>query len=296
LMLPAVKVRGRTGDNVIVGEDAPGPVRVEVALYSGASSPQLMTLYWGALANPVATYQVTPGDTPGITVAFEVPWDAIIAVGSDPALPVCYTVSNGVNLQQSPETLCRVDIAVQDATLPLPRYPQPPSYQSPPRWDERIANYNCSARAWAGITLYIPADARLVDGSRMVVHWKGYAGRNLSSPIDGLEADFELRLDATAATQGVTFVIGPEHFQRLVLPLSYRGIDDVGQGSADAWYTLYRPGLPAIYNLHPENYCTVDLIRPGSICPCTRDDYLSDPPDWCEECDPLVEANCPPAH
>lgn len=304
--LPSVTVKGSTGDNRIVSADAPGPVPVEVMLYTPVNEHELLELFWGELPAPVADYEVMAGDVPGITITFQVPWASILAAGADPALPVAYTVSNGVNAQRSPTTSCEVDLAVEDATLPAPFYPEPDGYVGPPQWELLIGNVNCSAHPWRGLDIIVPADERFKEGDRVVLQWKGYSSSNLSesTALPGTVERYEKVVppwtkdkNGRLAPQPIPFVIPPEHFRRCILPASYRG-QGPGQramGSGYAWYTLYSAGLPAIHNRHKASYCTIDLIRPNGSCPCTWDRYPDEAEDWCVDCDPSTDPGCTPA-
>jgi len=303
--LPSVTVKGSTGDNRIVSADAPGPVPVEVLLYSPANEHERLELFWGALPAPVADYEVMAGDVPGISITFQVPWASILAAGADPALPVAYTVSNGVNAQRSPTTSCEVDLAVEDATLPAPIYPEPDGYVGPPQWELLIGNVNCSAHPWRGLDIIVPADERFKEGDRVVLQWKGYSSSNLSesTALPGTVERYEKVVPpwtkdkkGRLAPQPIPFVIPQEHFRRCILPTSYRG-QGAGQramGSGYAWYTLYSAGLPAIHNRHKASYCAIDLIRPGGKCPCTWDHYPGEAEDWCVDCDPSTDPGCTP--
>lgn len=302
--LPLVTVKGVTGDNVITLADANQPVRVEVLLYANPQPGEKLDLFWGGLVGdaPVATYTVQAGDVAGKLIVFAVLWADVLAGGGGLGVPVRYTTFNGINGQQCQDTLCRVEVAVEDRALPVPFYPDPnaPKFTAGPEetWNPIIANYNCAAHPWRGVVIRIPASDRFVANSRIVLGWRGYSTSNLaeSSFLPGTLYQEERVITAATEKQEVSFTIPPADFRRCILPTSYRGQGE-GQrtpGSGYAFYTLYSPGLPAVHNEHKQSYCRIDLIRPGANCPCSWDGYPTEEEDWCLDCDPITDGACAP--
>lgn len=284
--LARVTVKGRGGDNRIGDEDVGTQVKVELALYPDPNPGEELRLYWGQLAEPVARYTVNASDAGGDILEFFVPWQRVVDAGVSAAMPVRYLTFNGVNSQQSEDTLVTISFSVIEPTLPKVFYPKPEG--APHDWDERIPQFNCAVKPWRGMTVYLPADPRFVAGARIVFHWQGYYRENLTN--SGHESfyvgdDFEVGpLDASAARDGVTFTLPASRFKDLIEPIGFKGVSTPIQdqnGSAEMWYTLYREGQVPITNKRRENYARISLIPPGGKCPCDRDNYQDDD-SWCQ--------------
>lgn len=269
--LQQVLVKGNGGDNVVRPEPVPDPptLPVELVLYDNPRPGERLDLFWGTLSAPVASVTLDASHSPGSTVTFQVRWADVIRAGNSAVMPVRYTTFNGVNGQQSPDTLVDVKVVVVE-DLPLPQFPD----------RDRLLYINCSAQPWNGIRIVIPPDARFEGGDELILHWDGYSGTALSGQLI-LQENFPMTLTASAATEGIQFTI--EDFERHILPLGFKspGLPSSQQdGSGEAWYTLYKKDGSEGTSKRREAYCSIGLVPAGAPCPCRREDYLEDSA-WC---------------
>jgi hypothetical protein len=206
--------------NTLTSDDFGEPAEGILELFDGPLAGQTISLLWGANATPAAQYIVQPGDVAGKRVPFTIPWSIIDQDRENPALPVYYTTSNNVNLQQALTTSVNVSIVVIE-NLKEPSFPH--------------ANKNgvldCCAcpRLWKGVWVKIEGNAAFDKDDEVTLNWQGCKGLNGSEPIPGVTDKFPTILSDAQARDG--FEVHVADFERLIAPM----VDD---GSALCHYTL----------------------------------------------------------
>jgi hypothetical protein len=206
--------------NTLTSDDFGEPAEGILELFDGPLAGQTISLLWGANATPAAQYIVQPGDVAGKRVPFTIPWSIIDQDRENPALPVYYTTSNNVNLQQALTTSVNVSIVVIE-NLKEPSFPH--------------ANKNgvldCCAcpRLWKGVWVKIDGNAAFDKDDEVTLNWQGCKGLNGSEPIPGVTDKFPTILSDAQARDG--FEVHVADFERLIAPM----VDD---GSALCHYTL----------------------------------------------------------
>jgi hypothetical protein len=206
--------------NTLTSDDFGEPAEGILELFDGPLAGQTISLLWGANATPAAQYIVQPGDVAGKRVPFTIPWPIIDQDRENPALPVYYTTSNNVNLQQALTTSVNVSIVVIE-NLKEPSFPH--------------ANKNgvldCCAcpRLWKGVWVKIEGNAAFDKDDEVTLNWQGCKGLNGSEPIPGVTDKFPTILSDAQARDG--FEVHVADFERLIAPM----VDD---GSALCHYTL----------------------------------------------------------
>jgi hypothetical protein len=206
--------------NTLTSDDFGEPAEGILELFDGPLAGQTISLLWGANATPAAQYIVQPGDVAGKRVPFTIPWPIIDQDRENPALPVYYTTSNNVNLQQALTTSVNVSIVVIE-NLKEPSFPH--------------ANKNgvldCCAcpLLWKGVWVKIEGNAAFDKDDEVTLNWQGCKGLNGSEPIPGVTDKFPTILSDAQARDG--FEVHVADFERLIAPM----VDD---GSALCHYTL----------------------------------------------------------
>jgi hypothetical protein len=206
--------------NTLTSDDFGEPAEGILELFDGPLAGQTISLLWGANATPAAQYIVQPGDVAGKRVPFTIPWSIIDQDRENPALPVYYTTSNNVNLQQALTTSVNVSIVVIE-NLKEPSFPH--------------ANKNgvldCCAcpRLWKGVWVKIEGNAAFDKDDEVTLNWQGCKGLNGSEPIPGVTDKFPTILSDAQARDG--FEVHVADFERLIAPM-------VDNGSALCHYTL----------------------------------------------------------
>lgn len=206
--------------NTLTSDDFGEPAEGILALFDAPLAGQTIRLFWGAIATPAAQYIVQPGDVAGKQVPFTIPWSIIDQDRENPALPVYYTTSNNVNLQQALTTSVNVSIVVIE-NLKEPSFPH--------------ANKNgvldCCAcpRLWKGVWVKIDGNAAFDKDDEVTLRWQGCKGLNGSEPIPGVTDKFPTILSDAQARDG--FEVHVADFERLIAPM-------VDNGSALCHYTL----------------------------------------------------------
>ncbi|MEZ1324155.1 hypothetical protein QIW46_22700 [Pseudomonas fluorescens] len=206
--------------NTLTSDDFGEPAEGILELFDGPLAGQTISLLWGANATPAAQYIVQPGDVAGKRVPFTIPWPIIDQDRENPALPVYYTTSNNVNLQQALTTSVNVSIVVIE-NLKEPSFPH--------------ANKNgvldCCAcpRLWKGVWVKIEGNAAFDKDDEVTLNWQGCKGLNGSEPIPGVTDKFPTILSDAQARDG--FEVHVADFERLIAPM-------VDNGSALCHYTL----------------------------------------------------------
>lgn len=97
--------------NVLTRDDEEQPAALLLQLYEPLHAGEMIDVYWNDTLVPEAGYTVGPDDQPGIVVTRFIPWDAIVAAGNQPALPVYYRLraQGSPNYQQSPTAQVHAD-------------------------------------------------------------------------------------------------------------------------------------------------------------------------------------------
>ena len=201
--------------------------RVWVRLYLNPQPGEVLALYWGS-RGPVAYYTVQTGDVANQLVQFvpDVSGADIVGEGNNPALPVWYSTSNGVNEQHSPETSVNVHV---DPLFQLAA----PLISHTLHGD---ANYlTCESRPAIchGVRWQVPADTRMRRDDELRFYWQGFLANNWGDPIE--DTDFEVRIPITDEhlSSGVPIVVLP--WDSKIEPMR-------NKASATAKYYLYREG------------------------------------------------------
>lgn len=220
--LALVEVFGENSQtlNTLNTDDFGLPARVLLPLYDAPEQGQLLELYWGSYPGVVAFYEVKSGDVAGKPVEFSVPWHVIDSDKENPALPVWYTTSNGVNQQQSMPTRVAVSIVVIEG-LQEPVFPHA----------NRNGVLDCCARPrlWEGVTVRIKADPLIEQGDTLTLFWQGSTGLAGAEPIEGTYAEIEKELTTLRPGEDIDIVV--EDYDQLIAPM----VDD---GSALVYYWL----------------------------------------------------------
>ncbi|WP_447796439.1 hypothetical protein [Pseudomonas moraviensis] len=206
--------------NTLTSDDFGEPAGGILALFDAPLAGQTISLFWGAITTPAAQYIVQPGDVAGKRVPFTIPWTIIDQDRDNPALPVYYTTSNNVNLQQALPTSVNVSIVVIE-NLKEPSFPHA----------TRDGVLDCCAcpRLWKGVWVKIEGNAAFDKDDEVTVHWQGSEGLNGSEPIPGVTDKFLTILSEAQARDG--FEVHVADFERLIAPM-------VNDGSALCHYTL----------------------------------------------------------
>lgn len=252
--LARVVVKGVTGDDVVTQLDAPGPVRVEVPLWTTpAPVPgHRLELFWGGEAAFAGDYEIQPTDLPGQTVAFFVPWVVIMGAASG-QIPVYYWTDNAVNRQRSPAKAVRVEL---DTLKGL---------EKPVLLNDSTRDYvACDTRPepWTGVFIGVPWDATHFEvDDRIQVYWSSYPTKAGSGdPFPGTSVTFDVVLTQDHKNAGrVEVLIAPFD------PLFTRPglVNDYGSGVS--YYRLFKVSGPT--GVSSKKLVFIDLKRPlGGVC------------------------------
>ncbi|WP_422416460.1 hypothetical protein [Pseudomonas sp. GZD-222] len=220
--LAKVEVRGAVSDlpNQLTAQDDGHDARLLVALFDDPQPGDYLEVFWGAVLEPAARYDVQPGDAAGKPLELSVPWRVIEQDKNNVALPVAYITSNTVNQQQAPATAVSV-VIVPIEGLPVPTFPHA----------DRQGYLNCCAtpRLWEGVTLRIAGNPNFAQGDAVEVTWQGYEDLGANRPIPGTQLIIPKVLSASEAADG---------FEVVILPYSTHIEPMEDNGSAVASYTL----------------------------------------------------------
>ncbi|MNQ53061.1 hypothetical protein D3C85_670930 [compost metagenome] len=252
-LLPRVVVKGVTADNKLTYADYGLDATVQVALYAGPQRGQILELFWGWPPRFADRYVVKASDTEGTIIPFTVPWAIIEDDVENPALPVFYTTFNGVNRQQSRNTLVDVNITTIKGLKPA-RYPDADIFQ----W------INCANAPWNGIRVEIPGDnQRLSAGDKIELFWQGCRNSNGSDPIPGTDISLiHEELTADEAENGLII---------RVLPFDpYIKAPGSERGSALVHYRVTKEDGKTGFS--PRNFVRISIVVPGSSQLCVGDD------------------------
>ncbi|MGB4488651.1 MAG: hypothetical protein WBI95_24570 [Pseudomonas veronii] len=252
--LARVVVKGVTGDDVVTELDAPGPVRVEVPLWSTpAPVPgHRLELFWGGEAAFVGDYEIQPTDLPGQTVAFFVPWIVIMGAASG-QIPVYYWTDNSVNRQRSPTKLVRVEL---DTLRGL---------EKPVLLNDSTRDFvACDTRPepWTGVFIGVLWDVTHFEvGDRIQVYWSSYPTKaGNGDPFPGTSVTFDVVLTEDHRNAGrVDVLITPFD------PLFTRPglVSDFGSGVT--YYRLFK--VSGATGVSSKKLIFINLKRPlGGVC------------------------------
>jgi len=248
-LLALVDIIGGSGTpNVLLPADRAAPVVPYLMLYQTPAAGEVLELYWGRVAGPVARYDVQPGDLEGDRVAFTpVPWSVIDADSNNARVPVYYTTSNAVNEQQSDNQYVRVQVVTID-DLPEPGFE-----------DEDAFGYiQCDKKPWEGIRVRVKFDSGHFGlDDEIMVFWQGYRNFNSTDPITETYGEFPE-------------TIGPGHLQDGYIDVWIRPyepyIKPVTRGSWGTYYTLTKADGQFGTSPAPENLKIIETVSP-EMCP-----------------------------
>ena len=220
--LAKLEVRGQKSDlpNKLLGIDFGLSAKALLSLYDDPEPFQVIDVYWGRITEPVASYEVQPGDTAGKRIEIEILWEHIEQELQNPRLPVYYVTRNGVNDQHARVTEVDVAIVIID-DLKEPTFPH----------GGKQGVLNCCAipRLWEGVTVSIPAHPAFSAMDEVVMYWQGCRNMNGTDPIQGVYDEFTKQLSASDAVNGFDIVVTA--YENLIAPM-------VNNGSALAYYVL----------------------------------------------------------
>lgn len=247
-LLTLSEIRGQSDiANELIPSDRNAPVVASVELYQNPLAGQTLELFWGGWPDAAAVYTVKTGDVAGSQVKFsDVPWSIIDAEPNNAALPVYYTTSNGVNLQQSRVTSIKVRVVTID-DLPEPAFPDA----------DKWGYINCEDSPWDGIKHKITfANNRFTSGDIITLFWQGYSNFNDTDPIPETYGEFSYEVNDADITNGSAVIT--------VLP--YRPhIEPIVEGSGGAFYTLTKKD--GQFGTSPTGVVKIVRVRPGNT-PC----------------------------
>jgi len=247
-LLALCEIRGQSNlPNELIATDRNAPVIPRVELFQNPVAGQKLELYWGAWPTAAATYTVQPGDVAGQQIQFsDVPWNIIDSEPNNAALPVYYTTSNGVNLQQSSTTYVKVRVVTID-DLPEPDFP-----------DADLWGYiNCAGTPWDGIKHKITfTNNRFEADDVITLCWQGYRNLNATDPIQGTYGEFQYEIKNSDITDGFALIT--------VLPYTPY-IEPITEGSGGAFYTLAKKD--GQFGTSPTGIVKINRLLPdGTLC------------------------------
>ncbi|MBI6657041.1 MULTISPECIES: hypothetical protein [Pseudomonas] len=175
--LAKVEIRGAVSDtaNHLDFSDSDQCVTATVALPEGPAVGKWLDLYWGDREDPVASYTVKSDDKPGQLVTFTgVPWEIVAETPNNPAFPVSYRTSNGVNEQLAPNQFVNINI------VPPVRFPRPEfAHASTTGW----LNCQTDPPIWEGVHVHVNKHAAIAVGDELRLKWQGTWGFAGDRPI-----------------------------------------------------------------------------------------------------------------
>lgn len=233
--------------NTLLTEDFGQDALARLELYADPKPDELIEVYWGSVSTPVAHYKVKDGDVSGTIVPFTIPWSAIDTDKDNPALPVYYTTSNGINQQRAPHQDVVVSIIVID-DLKEPTFPHA----------NRFGVLDCCAkpRLWEGVWVEVPGNVMFDDGDTVELVWQGCRNENGSSFIRGVRQTFSKVLSLQEARNG--FQVHVDNYDMLIAPM-------VNNGSALVHYTLKK--INGGVGVSKSDFVIINRTMPsGAIC------------------------------
>ncbi|WLG41740.1 hypothetical protein [Pseudomonas rhodesiae] len=250
--LPVAQVWGLTSNtqDVVNHDDNPAGARARVLLYDNPEPGQILRFYWNG-TGPVATYTVQLGDVEGqLVFSSVIPWAAMTGV-INPALPVYYTTSNGVNDQRSPNTLVNVN------TGALIQFNEPVLKHSLVGPAAKLA---CCSKPeiFEGVGWYVAPDARFQLNDVVRLMWEGFPNNNWSPPAidESRYAENQTFFIQEQLEGGLNFLVWP--YEEKVVPMH-------DSRTAQAWFQVRRGG--ALIGESKPRYIRIDLNYPtGGYC------------------------------
>ncbi|WP_439862408.1 hypothetical protein [Pseudomonas antarctica] len=232
--------------NYLDTTDAGKGVRASFKLFKNPKVGERALLYWPNRSDSVATYTVVKDDVEGMVKDFDtlIPWQDIQNGGTNANTLVYYQTDNGVNQQQSPNTVVSVSLA------PLVRFARPTFPQSfnHPR---RFLNCDTKPVIWDGVEVLIdPAPHVLQAGDKVLLTWQGFRNYPDRNPIP---ETFEVLTFTWAGTAAQKFVV--TNYEKLIRPLN-----DFSGGSAK--YQVLRNNV--MIGESVVGYVQIDRKYPGS--------------------------------
>jgi len=264
LNLPLAEVRGLVSDepNVVDHRDKDVGARARVFLYDNPQPGQILRFFWNGIG-PIATKTVQVGEVEGqLVFSSVIPW-AVMEGIINPALPVYYTTDNGVNQQQSGNTLVDVN------TGALLSFPQPVIRHTLLGGTNTFLTCCSSPEIFHGVTWdVVPhADFELNDEIRFFTH--GYNNNGWVDPVVEASRFTERRSFTTPAdlANGLRFVVTP--YDPVVFSLRH-------QSTARAWYEVWRGpskiGESIIRNIRIDlAYPAGGYCQAGDVISCTSE-------------------------
>lgn len=175
--LAKVEISGGGSDtpNHLDFNDVDKPVTARVVLFDDPKVGQWMDLYWGDVEEAVARYQVKAGDVAGAIVTFPlIEWSAIADhIANNPAFPVTYRTSNGVNEQLAPSQTVNINI------VPPVKFPPPEFLHAENSW----LNCQTSPPLWEGVHVRVNKHIAIQDKDELRLRWQGTLGFAGNRPI-----------------------------------------------------------------------------------------------------------------
>ncbi|MGV8917623.1 MAG: hypothetical protein ACOH2R_07465 [Pseudomonas sp.] len=173
-VVPAYLDGSGDGDGVVSYSDAVVGVDVQIPTYSTPQEGDLVVVKWGAQSS--SSYPLQAGDIgedPVTTVTML--FAAVIQEGSDPRLPVSYTIERSGVTYPSPELLVNVDLSVPGGPDPEANL-QPVVILSNSLAVDRIPEQDFGLDAFAIInhrTNNTPPTFAFVAGDQIIITWGG---------------------------------------------------------------------------------------------------------------------------
>ncbi|MBT9300601.1 hypothetical protein [Pseudomonas sp. TAE6080] len=228
--LPIAQVWGLTSNtlNVVNHDDNPAGARARVILYENPQPGEVLRFYWNGIG-PVASYTVQFGDVEGqLVFSTVIPW-AVMAGFIHPSLPVYYTTSNGVNDQQSDNTLVDVNTGV------LIQFPAPILNHTVVGGGGYLSCCSVPQVFW-GVEWSVRHDDRFELNDWVEFYWEGYLTNNWELPVieESKYKDAKGFYTNDDLNNGLKFRVEP--YEGKVVPMR-------DFGSARAFYQVRRGGV-----------------------------------------------------
>lgn len=251
--LPLAEVRGLVSDepNVVDHRDQDVGARARVFLYDDPQPGQVLRFFWNGIG-PVATKTVQLGEIGGqLVFSSVIPWGVMEGI-INPALRVYYTTDNGVNQQQSANTLVNVN------TGAVASFPEPVIRHTLIGGTETYLSCCSYPEVFSGVTWEVVphVDFELNDEIRFFTH--GYNNNGWDDPVVE-ESRFAERQSFNSPmdlANGLKFIVAP--FDPVVYSLRF-------ESTAQAWYEVWRG--PTKIGQSLLRWFRVDLAYPaGGFC------------------------------
>lgn len=238
--------------------------QVWVQLYLDPQAGERLTLHWGAMG-AVAHYDVQATDVFNQPVRFlpDVPGSVIVAGGNDPELPVFYVTSNGVNEQDSSNTLVNVHI---EPLIVL----TPPEVVNSLLGGAKYLTCDSIPSICRGVILKVPPDEAFQLNDEIQFSWEGYSTNNGSGlPIEHTDFFATVFLDTPErVANGVPVTVLP--WDTKIEPMR-------NYASALARYVLLRNGVP--FGKSTDRLLRIDRTSAGSgkVCNAGDEGFCDEP-------------------